>query len=215
MSDTAENKRLWNSLEITKIAVGALTPLLIFVIGIVVNQSIRSRDQADQRQAAVQTLSRFIYERRARSEMLASGIRRAAAKEELEERKRLYDEAYVQWNTNHQANLLQIRRLLNEKQYSDFEALMEFQLVTRIFKPLDECLTSAYDNHRSGTLGATTLDQCGARELIQRALDCGYAFTDELFKLSADDTLAGRDIASQEIIRRCGSPSAADAARGR
>jgi F0F1-type ATP synthase membrane subunit b/b' len=50
---------------------------------------------AESRRAAVQNLSRYMYERRARAEMLASSLRRNASKDEMKERKRLYDEAYV------------------------------------------------------------------------------------------------------------------------
>jgi hypothetical protein len=217
MNDTAP-KTPWNSLEITKVALGGLTPLLIFALGLIVNQSIRSRDEvvkqaetarirSEQRQAAVQNLSRFIYERRARAEMLAASLRRNVSLEEIIERKKLYDEVYVRWNTNHQANLLLIRQLLEEKQYSEFEALMEFHLVRRIFTPLDQCLTSAYDRRLGGAPGRVPLEQCSARELIQRALDCGYALTDELFKLSGADTPSGRTVATQEIVGRCESPS--------
>ena len=185
MSDI-KPKATWNSLEITKVILSGLTPLLIFVLGFVVNQSIRSRDdvlkqaetnrlRSEQRQTAVQNLSRFIYERRARAEMLASALRRNVSLEEIIERKKLYDDVYVRWNANHQANLLLVRQLLEEKQYSEFEALLEFHLVRNIFAPLDQCLTSAYDRRLGGALGGATLEQCSARELIQRALDCGYA----------------------------------------
>lgn len=209
-----KTKTPWTSLEITKVVLGAITPLAIFVLGLAVTQSTRSSDdalrqaetnriRAEQRQNAVQSLSRFIYERRARSEMLASALRRNVSLDEIVERKKLYDDAYVRWNTNHQANLLLVRQLLGEKQYSDFEALLEFQLVGNIFAPLDQCLTAAYDRRLGGVPGGALLEQCSARQLIQRALDCGYALTDELFKLSDTDTETSRVVASQVIADRC------------
>ena len=126
MSDNA-SKTPWNSLEVTKVVLGGLTPLLIFVLGFTLNQSLRSRDavlkkaeearaRSEQRQNAVQSISRSIYERRSRAELLASALRRNVTLEEIVERKKLYDEAYVRWNTNHQANLLLVRQLLEEKQ---------------------------------------------------------------------------------------------------
>ena len=218
MRDNA-SKTPWNSLEVTKVVLGGLTPLLIFVLGFTLNQSLRSRDEvlkkaeeararSEQRQNAVQSISRSIYERRSRAELLASALRRNVTLEEIVERKKLYDEAYVRWNTNHQANLLLVRQLLEEKRYSEFEALLEFHLAANIFAPLDQCLTAAYDRRLGGVAGSATLEQCSARQLIQRALDCAYAFTDELFKLSgADATVSGRAVATQVIVSRCDARS--------
>lgn len=53
--------------------------------------------------------------------MLAASLRRNVSLPEIVERKKLYDDAYFKWNTNHQANLLMIRQLRDEKVYSDFE----------------------------------------------------------------------------------------------
>jgi hypothetical protein len=210
----------WNSLEVTKVVLGALTPILLFLLGYTVNESIRSHERAaaeaesrqtraEAREIAVQSLSRFIYGRRARAEMLASALRRNASLDEITERKRLYDEAYVTWNTNHQANLLLVRQLLGDRQYSDFESLMEFHLVRDIFAPLDRCLTTAYDQRVAGRPATATLDQCSAALLLQRALDCGYAMTDELFKLSGGDPDAGaRGVATQTIASQCGVAAA-------
>jgi len=213
MKDDAA-KPVWNSLEITKVVVSAITPMLIFILGLMLTESVHKRDEAlknaesqrirsEQRQAAVLNLSRFIYERRARAEMLASSLRRNVSLAEIVERKKLYDDAYVKWNTNHQANLLLIRQVLDEKQYSEFDSLLEFHLVGDIFAPLDACLTSSYDRRLSSPSGAAVLDQCSAKILIQAALDCGYAFTDELFKLSDENSADGRAVASKNIEDRC------------
>ena len=51
----------------------------------------RLRVEAEARKVAVQSFSRYIYERRARAEMLASSFRRKAPIDEVKERKRLYD----------------------------------------------------------------------------------------------------------------------------
>jgi hypothetical protein len=90
---------------------------------------------AESRKAAVQNLSRYVYERRARAEMLASSFRRGASKDEIRERKKSYDETYVKWNSNHQANLFLVRDVLQEDQYSYFEQVVEFLLVGQIFAP--------------------------------------------------------------------------------
>lgn len=247
MSD--ERKSPWNSLEVAKLIVGLLIPLVIFVLGYQVNRSFRAADEArseaavkaqqlqkeledakrgaETRQLAVGNFSRFIYERRVRSELLLSSLRRhsanpvAESKQELLERKRLYDDAYVAWNANHQANLLLVRQVLGSAMYSNFEALVEFRLAAKTFAPLDGCLTQAYDLAVRGKDPRSLLDECNAKELVQRALDCGYAITDELYKLSAGGSNAG---ASASIVdSRCparrptrpssGRPTAGFAAR--
>lgn len=197
----SESKSPWNSLEIAKLAVGLLMPIVLALIGYLINNAFRSADSAQKeleelrqlyqtRQTAVGNFSRFIYERRVRSELLLSALRRHAnaptdeSKKELIERKRLYDDAYVNWNTNHQANLLLVRQILGSTNYSSFEGMVEFRLVAKTFTPIDGCLTRAYDLAIRGKDSRPTLSECRATELIQRALDCGYAITDELFKLS-------------------------------
>ena len=210
MSD--ESKSPWNSLEIAKLFVGLLMPLALAFIGYLINTGFRdaddaradalrqaeraqkelevARQQAQTRQTAVGNFSHFIYERRARSELLHSALRRHAgaptedSKRELIERKRLYDEAYVNWNANHQANLLLVRQILGATNYSNFESMVEFRLVSKTFAPIDSCLTKAYDLAIRAKDPRPTLTECRATELIQSALDCGYAITDELFKLS-------------------------------
>jgi hypothetical protein len=216
MTDHAKGP--WNSLEIVKVAVGLLTPLLLFWIGYVANQSLRAADEsrkqveaerqlADTRRTAIQALSRFIYERRVRAELLASALRRNAEKpvavsiDELVRRKQSYDEAYVTWNAHHQANLFLVRQVLGAKDYSDFESVVEFRLVGLIFAPLDACLTRAYDRAIRGGDPRPELDTCRTRELLQRALDCGYAITDELFKLAGASGDAGR--AGSIVDERC------------
>lgn len=153
------------------------------------------------RKAAVQRLSTFVYERRARAEMLASSFRRAAPIEEVKERKRLYDDAYVKWNANHQANLFLVRDVLEEKDYSYFESVVEFTLVGKVFAPLDACLTRAYDAAIKGDDPVALIDDCDARRLLQEALDCGYAVSNELYRLSG--SVGTRADAEAEIKRRC------------
>ena len=191
----------WNSLEIAKLACGLLTPMLLFWIGHIAKDSLRAAEESrkqleaqrqtgETRRAAIQALSRFIYERRVRAEMLASALRRnaerpvGASKDELVKRKQLYDEAYVAWNANHQANLFLVRQVLGARDYSEFESIVEFRLVKQVFAPLDACLTRAYDRAIRDGDPRPELETCRAPELLQRALDCGYAITDELFKLA-------------------------------
>lgn len=222
-------KSPWNSLEVAKLAVGLLMPMALVAIGYVINSGFRSADEAraeanrqaersqkqledarqlaQTRQAAVGNFSRFIYERRVRSELLHSALRRHGdsptedSKKEVIERKRLYDEAYVNWNANHQANLLLVRQVLGATSYSNFESMVEFRLVAKTFAPIDSCLTRGYDLAIRAKDPRSTLAECRSAELIQRALDCGYAITDELFKLSGP---GGRAQEAQSIVdARC------------
>ena len=153
------------------------------------------------RKTAVQNLSRYIYERRSRAEMLTSSFLRRAPAEEITYRKKLYDEAYVKWNTNHQANLFLVREVLRAEDYSYFESVVEFNLVSKIFSPLDSCLTQAYDASARGEDAVSIVNECKARNYLKLALDCGYAITDELYKLSGSKV--DRKAAESELERTC------------
>ncbi len=82
--------------------------------------------------------------------------------------------------------------------------MVEFRLVGQTFSPLDGCLTRAYDASIRNKDPRPILKECNASELIQRALDCGYAITDELFKLSSP---SGQSQESLSIVdSRCPKP---------
>jgi hypothetical protein len=166
-----------------------------------VAEAQRNRLETEARKVAIQNFSRDVYGRRARAEMLASSFRREAPLYEIKERKRDYDEAYVEWNTNNQANLLLIRDVLMTDQYTFFESVVEFTLVGKIFRPLDECLTQAFDIRMSEGDPQPALDRCDSKRLLQEALDCGYAISDELYKLSGGVTQ--REQAAEEISSQC------------
>ena len=227
MSDPKENP--WNSLEVTKLVASLMTPLLLFWLAQTTNESIRASDlarqavaeksrlaqeelaesqrKAEARQLAVQQFSKFIYERRSRASLLASALKRHSSqpipesKTEVIERKKLYDEAYFNWNANHQSNLLLVRQILESGRYSRFEGMVEFRLVKNTFTPLDACLTEAYDAVIRDKDARPILEECKSGELIQRSLDCGYAITDELFKLSGGH--ASLDSAGSIVESRC------------
>jgi hypothetical protein len=96
---------------------------------------------------------------------------------------------------------LLVRQVLGATSYSNFESMVEVRLVGKTFAPIDSCLTQAYDLAIRAKDPRTTLAECRATELIQRALDCGYAITDELFKLSGP---GGRPQEAESIVdSRC------------
>jgi hypothetical protein len=133
--------------------------------------------------------------------MVASSIRRGASVDELINRKRLYDEAYVKWNSDNQANLFSVRGILGESKYSFFESIIEFTLVGKILSPHDSCITRAYDARLKNEDAKVIMKDCKTGILIQQLLDCGYAITDELYKISTNVT--DQPKAVNEISNRC------------
>lgn len=191
------------------LAIVLISFVLTSVLGVAFSQWIsdrakeaeQARSETEMRKAAVQNLSRSIYERRARADMLASSFFLGAQLDEIKERKKLYDEALVRWNTNNQTNLFLVREVLRIDAYSFIESSVEFTLIDKIFRPLDVCLTQAYDAAISGNSAMSIVQECQVRKLLQDALDCGYAIADELYKLSSNATIPYR--AASEIAARC------------
>ena len=190
----------WNLLETVKLLVAAATPICLFWLVNDVNDSIREAERERVRQenqhAAVQELSTFIYERYSRSALLLSALRRHSREpvpesmEEVVERKRAYDEAYFRWNSHLQSNLFLVREVLDSSRHTIFEEFVEDRLVKRIFTPIDVCLTNAYDLTIRGRNPTLLLTECKASVLIQRALNCGYGITDDLYRHGANASIS-------------------------
>ncbi len=139
--------------------------------------------RAQQRQEAVKLMSNLIYERRTRAGMVVSSMRRQADTEELRQRKRQYDEVYVDWNKNVRLNLFVIREVMGEKALSAFEQDFE-ELLIHPMSLIDNCLTKAYDVKLSGQDPLPLLEACQMPMLHQLVLDCGATFTNEVYKLT-------------------------------
>ncbi len=188
----------------------ALTGILGSSIAALIGQQTKDIELARQetvaRKTAIQNLSRYIYERRVRAELLASSVRRSAPVDELRERKRNYDDSYVRWNTDNKANLFLVRDILKETEYTFIESVIDSRLVSDALAPLDACITKAYDLALSSknAEAVQALDQCSAKQLLQLTLDCGYAITDELYKLTSGATT--QLISQSEINKRCTPP---------
>lgn len=135
------------------------------------------------RRSSIQDFSRLIYLQRSRADMLESSFRRSADIEEIKERKKLYDDAFVEWNSKLQSNLFLIRNVVNAHNYSMFEQNVEFHLVP-IFQGIDNCLTQAYDKRLQNQDPTSFLKKCKTNRLLQVSLDCSYAITDELFTIA-------------------------------
>jgi len=198
------NSSKWNSLEVAKLGIATLTPVLLLWLGVMVSNSAQEMEQIRINQLAIQNFSKAIYARRARAALLASSIKRNILMDEIKYRKTLYDEAYFNWNANHQSNLLLVRKVLGNKEYTEFELMIEFHLVSKIFTPLDSCLTKAYDFRvKEGKSGKATYTSCNGPALLQQALDCGYALTDELYKLTYKQHDGDLELATSIVRQRC------------
>lgn len=135
-----------------------------------------------QRQS-VNGISTLFYERRIRAGLVASSVRRNADLDELRQRKRAYDDTFVDWNKSIRLNLFAIREVLGHLDISNFEN--DFQdLLVRPLSLMDACLTKSYDLQLAGKDGKVELETCRWGELYQLTLDCGAAYTNELYKMT-------------------------------
>jgi hypothetical protein len=135
------------------------------------------------RRKSVESLAHLIYERRTRAGMVVSSMRRNAPLDEVQFRKRAYDEAYVDWNKNILLNLFVIREVGGDMKFAGLEKTFEDELVASM-ADVDRCLTKAYDRKLAGEEVVPMLDACQMAQLHQFILDCGATFTDELYKLT-------------------------------
>ncbi|WP_072369178.1 hypothetical protein [Hyphomicrobium sp. NDB2Meth4] len=135
------------------------------------------------RRKSVETLANMIYDRRTRAGMVVSSMRRNAPMDEIQFRKRAYDEAYVDWNKNILLNLFVIREVGGDLKFSALERSFEDDLVATM-ADIDRCLTKAYDRKLAGEDVVPILDACRMARMHQFVLDCGATFTDELYKLT-------------------------------
>jgi uncharacterized membrane protein YccF (DUF307 family) len=136
------------------------------------------------RRKSVETLAHLIYDRRTRAGMVVSSMRRNAPIEEIQYRKRAYDEAYVDWNKNILLNLFAIREVAGDLKFVTLVKAFEDELVGSM-ADVDRCLTQAYDHKLKGEDVAPMLDACHMATMHQFVLDCGATFTDELYKLTS------------------------------
>ncbi len=186
----AARSRSWTSLEVVKLFASILTPAVLLILAYCADRLIQNRTLMEERQSTVQEFSKFIYGRHSRASLLHSTLKRHAEhpiSESLQEviyRKQLYDEAYHEWNSNLKANLLTIRKILDAESYTMLEDVVQKKLVLKIFKPLDICLTEAYDATIRNDDALAIMKACDSDDMKQCGLDCGNAITDALFTLS-------------------------------
>ncbi len=193
--------------------------LLTGVVGTVVSNrfsaSERERERflqvTEARRAAIQDFARTLYERRGRADLLANAVRRRAGPAELRERKRAYDETYLKWERDLQANLFMIRGALESDEYTSAEGDVETRLAP-LLRQLDNCVTAAYDRQLQGGDGGAELQRCGYADALSRSRACAYAVTDQLFRMAVRTSPPGgeeaarlREAARAAIDAACGA----------
>lgn len=176
--------------------------------------------QHQSRRHSIETISNLLYARRTRAGMVASSIRRDAAIEEVRERKRAYDDAYVAWNTEVRRNLFVIRDVMGDGKggQASIEQDFEDSLVATL-ADVDRCITTAYDARVANADGVAILSACDMSRLHQFVLDCGSTFINELDKLTRLSFLpfaaeSAESKAKAEARIRRGCQRSADAAPG-
>ena len=138
---------------------------------------------AQTRRGAINGLSSLLYERRTKAGLVVSTLRRNGELDELRQRKRGYDESYVDWNKNLRPNLFAIREVMGETAFTSLEEDFEKFIVDPLSK-IDACMTRAYDLKITGQDALKELETCKMATLYQLTLDCGASFTNELYKLT-------------------------------
>lgn len=188
------SKSHWNSLELMKVLISATVPISIFIVGAAIAKSAKTQEEVRAKWEAISQLSHSALERRSRSELLASAVRRQVKAPhtdglaEVLRRKQAYDESYVEWNANIGKYKLALRRATNDIEYTALESKLQRSLVNASFRPLDACLTSAFDEVVRGNnnQAVALMDTCGTKRLIQEVLDCSYEITDEAYLVATE-----------------------------
>lgn len=160
--------------------------LLTGIIGATVGAQIQRRNADIDRNArhyensttAIAGFSDALYLRYVRGGYLHSALKRHAAKTEVAERKRLYDEAAVAQESGLFGKELKIREALQEAQYSEFESLYDDR-VRPAFHRLDDVLTVATDQYVANPKAVVNSDDIAAAYADSR--NCAYALINFVF----------------------------------
>jgi len=118
---------------------------------------VLAHEQEAEAQRAFAAIEALTSERITRGAMLKSAIKRGSA-EEVGPRKRVYDEAYVDWNTEIQARFVELRRHVTDTNGNvsvlgtKYEAAIS-KVLTPMLSQIDACLTQAFDQTRRDGAG--------------------------------------------------------------
>ena len=127
---------------------------------------------------------------------------------EVVERKKAYDEVYAAWNADIRGNLLVLREAGGGP--SRLDDYFQRSLSLAIFKPMDACLTKAYDLAiREKEEAKKELYDCDIPSLLGKALNCGFALTEQAQIVVHDKS---RTNASMKVIEeKCPPPATSEA----
>jgi hypothetical protein len=159
-------------------------------------------EEALQRQA-MSDMSRRIYERRERAAMLRSALKRGAQATEIIQRKMSYDNSVVEWNANLQTSIFVMRDIMGEEAYVEIKHVLENSLAGKIFRPLDACLTQAFDLHMHEASGSSVkkLEECNSDKLFDDLVSCGFVIADQMHRMANRSSNEISDDAKQRVAQ--------------
>jgi hypothetical protein len=167
--------------------------ILTGIIGSAISIGFQWMQGRDQRTAheyedttkAIASFSDSLYKRYVWATMLYSSIKRGASKEEVERRKKEYDEALVAQESTLLSTQLLIRQGLKSAEYNEFDSKYEYSVRLRL-KTLDAAITRMTHDYLRDTRGSkrsVALDtQYGCvKSLFTDVVNCNYAICNSVF----------------------------------
>lgn len=218
VAKSAKPSSPWNSLEILKLVVGLAIAGGVAGSGFLVTRHFRQQDAIKERRVAAQEFSKAIFARITRSVMLYKSLQRQSASlhpsyEEVERRKRDYDDAFFHFHTNVGGYIVTLRTISvsatpggDYKTPSLLENYLQHSLVESMFDPIHECLASSYiDFLQEKGSAMPKLEACEMNAQLNRAIQCSRAMTEQVHLLV--DSLVAWPDADQAIKKSCPPPS--------
>ena len=135
------------------------------------------------RKASIAKLSALNAEYLARAEMLFNAVERGD-EDAAAELKGAYREAALRWRSESSPALMAAREVLPAEVYPKFRDRLRSELHDRFLVPLGACLETARARMAEGSDVTAVLEQCRARDTIQRAAACSQSLLDTLYELS-------------------------------
>lgn len=174
------------------------------------NYLTEQKEQQSRQLESVRELTGLFYARLTHTRLVVSAIRHGAAPEEIRDRKKDYDAAYVNWNSALLGNLFLLRQITGDRFL--FQWIYEKQLAP-LYRNIDACITSAYFSERE-RFGQTTakkesaalqiLKDCKIDELTSVTGKCTYEYMNQVYSFAKEKVILP-DPQVKEIIQKiCG-----------
>lgn len=194
--------------------------LLTGIIGASITYVVQRRNADSERDArhyeasttAIAAFSDSLSTRYTRAGFLTSALRRHAKKDEVMERKKLYDDSVVAQESHLFGQELLIREALQETQYTSFESLYDTR-VRLPFHRLDDLLTKATDEYLKNANTNISFDPI--HQAYEDSRDCSYALVNLVFLDvgakqylgSSGKKITSREEAEQDFNAKCPAQS--------